>query len=148
MLKAAILTSALCLGLATPSLAAKPLQLQRDDHVVVSSGNPAFRADVVEVETHRSTGAIVAGDALGGAIAGAAVGGGVALYNRYVSSDKSWGDWQRDLAIGAGVGLAVGLVFGIVDASTQSSGPTYVAPVADQRESGFAPPTAAYAGRW
>ncbi|HTO97668.1 MAG TPA: hypothetical protein VMK66_11535 [Myxococcales bacterium] len=68
-------------------------------------------AEVVEVQAHRSPGAIIAQDALYGGLAGLAVGAGVAL----ISSDGNWG---RDLAIGAGVGLLVGGIYGAVDAAT------------------------------
>jgi hypothetical protein len=89
-----------------------------------------LNAEVVEVNTRRSTGAIVAQDALYGGLAGVAIGGGVALLN-------NGNDWARDLAIGAGAGLIVGGVFGAVDAATSSD--RYATPVADSdhRSRGF-----------
>ncbi|HZX93427.1 MAG TPA: hypothetical protein VFE90_02850 [Myxococcales bacterium] len=77
-------------------------------------------AEVVEVQTHRNAGAVIATDALYGGLAGLAIGGGVALIN----NDSNWG---RDLAIGAGVGLLAGGIFGAVDAAT----------MADRRPVGF-----------
>ena len=70
-----------------------------------------LRADVVEVQTHRNAGYVIATDALYGGIAGLAIGAGVAL----LSNDGNWG---RDLAVGAGAGLLVGGIFGAVDAAT------------------------------
>ena len=46
-------------------------------------------------------------------LAGLAVGGGVAL----IQNDGNWG---RDLAVGAGVGLLIGGIFGAVDAASMS----------------------------
>jgi hypothetical protein len=77
-------------------------------------------AEVVEVQTHRSAGAVIAQDALYGGLAGLAIGAGVAL----ISNDGNWG---RDLAIGAGAGLIAGGIFGAVDAAT----------MADRRPVGF-----------
>ena len=144
MLKATILASAVALCLAQPARATNGVERNVQ---VTEASNPAFHADVVEVQSRRSTGSIILGDAVGGLVIGAAVGGGVALYNRYVSSDKDWGNWQRDLAIGAGIGLAAGLIFGVVDASSNSDSATTRA-VADQRQSGFAPNWAEYGKRF
>jgi hypothetical protein len=68
---------------------------------------------LVEVRAHRSPGAVIATDALYGGLAGLAIGGGVAL----ITNDGNWG---RDLAIGAGIGLVAGGVFGAVDAASYS----------------------------
>jgi hypothetical protein len=89
-----------------------------------------LNAEVVEVNTRRSVGAVVVQDALYGGLAGLAIGGGVALLN-------NGNDWARDLAIGAGAGLIVGGVFGAVDAATSSD--RYATPVADSdhRSRGF-----------
>lgn len=99
-------------------------------------------AEVITTETtaRRNTAGVVVGDALGGAVLGALVGGGVAAYHRYVDN-SGWGDWQRDVLIGAGVGLGVGLILGIADAA--SSDRTFMGPVADRRAVGFTPPMAA-----
>ncbi len=70
-------------------------------------------AEVVEVQTHRSPVAIIAQDALYGGLAGLAIGAGVALI-----TDS--GNWGRDLAIGAGIGLLAGGVYGAVDAASYS----------------------------
>jgi len=68
-------------------------------------------AEIVEVSAHRNPGAIIAQDALYGGLAGLAIGGGVAL----IAND---GNWARDLAVGAGVGLLIGGIFGAVDAAS------------------------------
>lgn len=144
MLKATILASALALGLAVPAQAASDIQKSN----AVRPVQTALAADVIEVQSpHRNTGAVVLGDAIGGAVLGAAVGGGVSLYNHFNNSDGSWGNWQRNLALGAGIGLAAGLVFGLVDASSTADR-TYTGPVADRRESGFAPPAALSGARF
>jgi len=72
-------------------------------------------AEVVEVVGHRAPAAIIAQDALYGGLAGLAIGGGVAL----ISQDGNWG---RDLAVGAGVGLLIGGIFGAVDAASLADG--------------------------
>jgi hypothetical protein len=77
-------------------------------------------AEVVEVQSHRSPIGVIAQDAVYGGLAGLAIGGGVAL----ISNDGNWG---RDLAIGAGVGLLAGGIFGAVDAASY----------ADRRPIGF-----------
>lgn len=70
-------------------------------------------AEVIGVETHRSAAALIAQDALYGGIAGLAIGAGVALI-----TDS--GNWGRDLAIGAGVGLLAGGIYGAIDAASYS----------------------------
>jgi hypothetical protein len=70
-------------------------------------------AEIVEVQAHRSPAAVIAQDALYGGLAGLAIGAGVAL----ISNDGNWG---RDLALGAGVGLLVGGVYGAVDAAANA----------------------------
>ena len=125
MLKTTILACAVALGAAIPARAAelKPLP-----------------AEVTTYETpHRSSAGVIVGDAVGGAVVGAAVGGGVAAYHRYVQNE-GWGDWQKDVLIGAGVGLGVGLILGIADAA--SSDRTFMGPVADRRAVGFDAPMA------
>jgi len=78
---------------------------------------------VETVPSGRTAVAIVATDALYGGIAGGAIGGGVALIEN--------GDhWQRDLMVGAGIGILAGAAFGIVEASTQPK--TTVRAVADR----------------
>jgi hypothetical protein len=63
--------------------------------------------------------------------------GGVAAYRNYVQ-DEGWGNWQRDVLIGAGIGLGVGLVLGV--ASAASANRTFTGPIADQRPTGFSSP--------
>jgi len=98
-----LLVPMFCALLATPALAAGT-QDRRDR-------TDAFRAEVVEVQTHRNPAAIIATDALYGGLAGLAIGAGVAL----IENDHNW---QRDLSVGAGVGLLVGAAFGAVDAAS------------------------------
>jgi hypothetical protein len=70
-------------------------------------------AEVVEVRTHRSPGAVIAQDALYGGLAGLAIGAGVSL----LDGSNNWG---RNLAIGAGAGLLIGGIFGAVDAAANA----------------------------
>ena len=107
-----------CALLATPALAAGTRDQNRTD---------AFRAEVVEVQTHRNPAAIIATDALYGGLAGLAIGGGVALLNND-------GNWGRDLAVGAGAGLIIGGIFGAVDAAASAD---RARPAGDQRDVGF-----------
>ena len=145
MLKATILASALALGLAIPARAASDIQKSNTATKPVQTALPD---EVVTVETpHRSTGGVIIGDAIGGAVLGAAAGGGVALYNHFNNADGSYGNWQRDIAIGAGIGLAVGLVFGLVDASSYSNR-TFTGSVADRRATGFESATPVYGARF
>jgi hypothetical protein len=80
-----------------------------------------------------------------GAAAGALVGGGVAAYRKFVQNE-GWGNWQRDVLIGAGIGLGVGLIIGIADAA--SSDRTFTGPIADQRSNGFSPDVPVYGARF
>jgi hypothetical protein len=82
---------------------------------------------LIEVQSHRNPGAVIAQDALYGGLAGLAIGGGVAL----LSNDGNWG---RDLAIGAGAGLLIGGIFGAVDVATMSD---RAYPVGEMRDVGF-----------
>ena len=76
---------------------------------------------IIGVEARPSPGAVIATDALYGGIAGLAVGGGIALI-----TDS--GNWGRDLAVGAGVGLIAGAIFGAVDAASYGDrGPGFAA---------------------
>jgi hypothetical protein len=146
MLKGTLAASTLVLSL---SLAAPAHAAGRDAGVVPPSRS-ALAQEVATVQTERrSTAGIIARDAIGGAIAGAAVGGGVAVYRRYIEngSNGSWGNWQRDLAVGAGIGLAVGLVLGAVDAASNADR-RFTGPVADQRHIGFDAPMAMYGTRF
>ena len=106
----------------------------------------ALPQTVTEVETHRSAGAVIATDAIGGAALGALAGGGVAAYRNYVNND-GWGNWQRDVLIGAGIGLGVGLIIGVADVAS-SSNRTFTGPVADQRQTGFSSSVPVYGARF
>jgi hypothetical protein len=72
--------------------------------------------DVTTVETRDNPPPlqIVAVDALYGGLIGTVIGGGVTLI-------ESGNNWQRDLAVGAGVGVLAGAAFGVYDASSRSS---------------------------
>src|SRR2546428_7479328 len=141
MLKGTLAASTLVVAL---SLAAPAHAAGRDSSVVPPSRS-ALAQEVAVVESRPSAGGIIARDAIGGAIAGAAVGGGVAVYRRYIEngSNGTWGNWQRDLALGAGVGLAVGPVLGPGDAAPHP-GRGFTPPVPDHRPIGLDAPMALY----
>jgi hypothetical protein len=113
---------------------------------VTAAPPEALPQQVYEVEGHRSAGSVIVTDAIGGAAAGALVGGGVAAYRNFVQNE-GWGNWQRDVLIGAGIGLGVGLVLGIADAASNSDR-AYTGPIADRRESGFSQPVPVYGARF
>ena len=69
-----------------------------------------LRAEIVEVQSHRTVAAVIATDALYGGIAGLAIGAGVALL-------EGSNNWARDLSVGAGAGLLIGGIFGALDAA-------------------------------
>ncbi|MFL5309378.1 MAG: hypothetical protein ACJ79H_02880 [Myxococcales bacterium] len=143
MLKGTLAVSALLVSL---SLAAPAHAAGRDVSVVPPSRS-GLAQEVAVVESRPSTAGIIARDAIGGAVLGAAVGGGVAAYRRYVSSEASWGNWQRDVALGAGIGLAAGLLLGAVDAASNADR-RFTGPVADERQIGFGAPMAMYGRRF
>lgn len=121
MMKQTILACALALGIAVPARAeTRPLP-----------------AEVVGYQApHRNTAGVIVGDAVGGAVVGGLVGGGVAAYRNYVQN-QGWGNWQRDVLVGAGIGLGVGLILGVADAA--SADRAFMGPVADRRSVGFSP---------
>jgi len=96
-------------------------------------------------ERHGSPGGVIVTDAIGGAALGALAGGGVAAYRNFVQNE-GWGNWQRDLLIGAGIGLGVGLIVGVADAA--SADRTFTGPFADQRETGFSRSVPVYGARF
>jgi hypothetical protein len=102
--------------------------------------------EVVEVQSHRSPASAIVGDAIGGAVVGGLVGGGVAFYNRYGVTNGTWDNWERNVLIGAGIGLGVGLIVGGIDAASNMDR-TYQS-FADQRSVGFAAPAGVYAKRF
>jgi hypothetical protein len=102
----------------------------------------ALPQQTMEVSGRRSPGSVIITDAIGGAALGALVGGGVAAYRNYVQND-GWGNWQRDVLLGAGIGLGVGLIVGVADAA--SADRVFMGPVADQRRVGFSDPVPVYA---
>ena len=138
MLKGTLAASTLVLSLSL----VVPAHAAGREAGVVPPARSALAQEVATVQTERpSTAGIIARDAIGGAIAGAAVGGGVAVYRRYIEngSNGSWGNWQRD--------LAVGLVLGAVDAASNADR-RFTGPVADQRSIGFDAPMAMYGTRF
>jgi uncharacterized protein YcfJ len=110
-----------------------------------SPSRETLRQQVMEVQERRSPGSIIITDAIGGAALGALAGGGVAAYRNYVQ-DEGWGNWQRDVLIGAGIGLGVGLLIGV--ASAASADRTFTGPIADQRPTGFSSPVPIYGKRF
>jgi hypothetical protein len=108
---------------------------------------PRVRVDTATgVETvpvnGRSTAAIIATDALYGGFTGALIGGAVTLID-------SGNNWQRDLMVGAGIGILVGAAFGIYDSTTQ---PKVVTHAVSDRNNAASDPSgmqlAAVAGRF
>jgi len=112
-----------------------------------SGANPeAFPQQTTEVETRRSAGSVILTDTIGGAALGALAGGGVAAWHRYVDN-TGWGDWQRDVLIGAGIGAGVGLILGVASAAS-SADRTFTGPIADQRQTGFNSSVPVYGARY
>src|SRR5438132_2670383 len=112
-----------------------------------SGANPeAFPQQTTEVETRRSAGSVILTDTIGGAALGALAGGGVAAWHRYVDN-TGWGDWQRNVLIGAGIGAGVGLILGVASAAS-SADRTFTGPIADQRQTGFNSPIPVYGARY
>jgi hypothetical protein len=93
--------------------------------------------------TGRTAVAIVATDALYGGIAGLLVGGGIALIN---NGDR----WQRDLMVGAGIGILAGATAGVVEAVMQDNRQTTVRAAADRDPAAASsgPAFAALAGKF
>lgn len=105
----------------------------------------ALPQQVYEVQQKRSAGSIIVTDAIGGAAIGALAGGGVAAYRNFVQNE-GWGNWQRDVLIGAGIGLGIGLIVGVADAA--SSDRTFTGPIADRRQTGFNSSMPVYGNRF
>ena len=126
---------------------AVPMQA-RAEEVRSASGTErreTLRQQVTEVQERRSAGSVIITDAIGGAALGALAGGGVAAYRNYVQNE-GWGNWQRDVLIGAGIGLGVGLIVGV--ANVASADRTFTGPIADQRQTGFLSPVPVYGARF
>lgn len=129
------------LALAVPVAAhANPVQIARPQR-------QALPAEVMEVQSHRSASGVIVGDAIGGAALGALAGGGVAAYRNYVQNE-GWGNWQRDVLIGAGIGLGVGLIVGVADAASSSDRIYTNSPIADRRQTGFESAMPVYGARF
>jgi hypothetical protein len=140
-----LILTTLGLALLTP-LAVRAQSMTLPQTPATNAQRPALPDEVLEVRHERPfAGGIVIRDTFGGAVLGAAAGGGYALYQKENNNNGDWGNWQRPVLIGAGVGAGVGLILGIVDATTWSGGGYYDdRPVADQRSTGFTPATAQY----
>lgn len=142
-----IVAGALALGLALPA---------RADTVVQTTPAPA---QTVAVQAdHKSPVGTILVDGLGGALVGGAIGGGVAVYNRYGTNggNGDWGNWQRDLFVGAGIGLGVGLIVGVVDyatsgpsaTTTSTSAPAATTITTEVHDVGFSPAFAGHGFRF
>jgi hypothetical protein len=79
-------------------------------------GTRAFAEDYVTVQRRSSTAGVVLRDTISGGLLGSAVSGGIIGWEMGVKNHSDY-NWQRTLAIGAGIGLGVGLIWGIVDAT-------------------------------
>jgi hypothetical protein len=84
---------------------------------LVAFGTNALAQDDLTVRRHGSAAGTVLRDTISGGLLGAAVGGAVIGYEMGVQNHSDY-NWQRTLAIGAGIGLGVGLIWGIVDATS------------------------------
>jgi len=149
MLKTTVLAAALALCLAVP---AKASAIDLTTHRAATAAALPDTAVVGVSATRPNPVGTIVTDAIGGAILGGAVGGGVALYNRYGTNNGNgdWGNWQRDILVGAGIGLGVGLIVGGVTAAVQASDHSYadrsyLSPATEHREVGFAAPIGNYA---
>jgi len=142
MLRATVLMSAFALCLAMPAKAAS--EVSRIDK---ASNHQALPAEVIEVQSHRSPAAAIVGDAIGGAVVGGLVGGGVAFYNRYGVTNGTWDNWERNVLIGAGIGLGVGLIVGGIDAASNMDR-AYQGPMSDRHSTGFSAPIGEYGVRF
>jgi len=136
--------------LACACLVAIPLQARASEVSVVQGARAApsrsLPDEVTGVEAHRPAGTIIVTDAIGGAAVGALAGGGVAAYHNFVQNE-GWGNWQRDVLVGAGIGLGVGLILGVADAASQPDR-TFTGPIADQRQTGFSSSVPVYGARF
>src|SRR3954452_18485198 len=144
MLKGIIVACACALALPVQARAAE-MRRSANDVSTTPAPREALPQQVMEVESRRSAGSIIVTDAIGGAALGALAGGGVAAYRNYVQNE-GWGNWQRDVLIGAGIGLGVGLVIGVATAA--SADRTFTGPIADQRQTGFSSPVPVYGARF
>jgi hypothetical protein len=84
---------------------------------LVAFGTNALAQDDLTVRRHGSPAGTVLRDTISGGLLGAAVGGAVIGYEMGVQNHSDY-NWQRTLALGAGIGLGVGLIWGIVDATS------------------------------
>ena len=113
----------------------------------VAAPAEALPEQIYEVQEHRSPAGVIVRDTVGGAAVGALVGGGVAAYRNFVQNE-GWGNWERDVLIGAGIGAGVGLILGIADAASSADRTFTNSPIADQRQTGFNSPVPVYAKRF
>jgi len=136
-------------GIVVACACALALPVQARTNEINRTANTAAPAEalpqqVYEVQGRRSPGSVILTDAIGGAALGALAGGGVAAYRNFVDNN-GWGNWQRDVLIGAGIGLGVGLIVGVADAASDR---TFTGPIADQRQTGFNSALPVYGARY
>jgi uncharacterized protein YcfJ len=132
-----IVAMACACALALPAAAmANDVRVTLDENAARTAPKTSLPDDVVEVQGHRPAGSIIVTDAIGGAALGALAGGGVAAYRNYVQNE-GWGNWQRDVLIGAGIGLGVGLIVGVASAASYADRTYMMGPISDQRQTGF-----------
>src|SRR3954462_5812615 len=146
MLKGIIVACACALALPVQARAAA-MRRSANDVSTTPAPREALPQQVMEVESRRSAGSIILTDAIGGAALGALAGGGVAAYRNYVQNE-GWGNWERDVLIGDGVGLGVGLIVGVADASSNADRPYAHGPYSDERQTGFNSPMPVYGARF
>ena len=113
---------------------------------LVAFGTNARAQDDLTVRRHGSPAGTVLRDTISGGLLGAAVGGAVIGYEMGVQNHSDY-NWQRTLAVGAGIGLGVGLIVGGIDAASNMDR-SYQNPIADQRSVGFGSPLATKALRF
>lgn len=96
----------------TTQVVVNPNDPQPPPRTRVRVDNDASVSSVETVPNNRSPVAIIATDALYGGVAGALIGGGVTLIDQ-------GHNWERDLMVGAGIGVLAGAAFGVYEVAAQ-----------------------------
>jgi hypothetical protein len=96
---------------------------------LVAFGASARAQDDLTVHRRSAAGTMLR-DTISGGILGAAVSGGIIGYEMGVQNHSDY-NWQRTLAIGAGIGLGVGLIWGILDTTSGNYSMTAPLPARD-----------------